>query len=49
MHIEVGEPGDGMLHWAAYGPGDTVVTPCGNLVLDELYGAVDEVATRKTR
>lgn len=49
MHIEVGEPGEGMLRWTAYGPGDTVVTPYGNLVLDELYGAVDEVATRKTR
>ena len=47
--VEVGEPtGDGW-RWTAHGPGSVVFTPYGDLHVDELYAAVDAVATRTTQ
>lgn len=49
VRIEVGRMRAGRLHWAYYGAGDTLETPYGPLVLDEVYSSVDRVAARKTQ
>ncbi len=46
--IEVAEPTELGLRWTAYGPGSVIFTPYGDLCVDELYAAVDAVATRQT-
>ena len=48
VHVEVAERTPDGLRWSAHGPGDVVFTPYGVLHLDELYAAIDAVATRQT-
>lgn len=48
MHVEVAEPTAEGWRWTSYGPEGVVFTPYGPLNLDQLYAAVDAVATRQT-
>lgn len=48
LHVEVAEPTPEGWRWTSYGPQGVVFTPYGPLRLDELYAAVDAVATRQT-
>ena len=48
VHVEVATPTPEGLRWSAHGPGDVVFTAYGVLHLDEIYAAIDAVATRQT-
>lgn len=48
LRVESGVPTADGWRWNAHGPGDVVFTPYGVLHLDELYAAIDAVATRQT-
>lgn len=44
--IEVARPTDGRItEWTAYGLGQVVLTPFGDIVIDDLYDLVDRTAT----
>ena len=44
--MEAARPDGGTLAWQAYGPGDVLTTPYGDLDVDALYDVVDATASR---
>jgi hypothetical protein len=43
--IEVAQPVDGAIRgWTAYGPGDVVSSPFGDIDVDALYDVIDRTA-----
>jgi Uma2 family endonuclease len=43
--IEAASGEDGTLRWRAYGPGDVIFTPYGNIGVDDFYDTLDAIAT----